>query len=313
MSLVAENVLGSIGNTPLVELRKVVPPGCGRVFAKLEWANPTGSMKDRMALAAIRSAEADGRLQAGGTVVEYTAGTTGISLALVCAAKGYGLEIVFSDAFSEEKRRTMQAFGARITDVPSDRQQITQALIKSMIDTAAEISRRPGHWYCDQLNNQDATQGYLPLGEEIWRQTGGELAAFVHSVSTAHSIHGVTQALWRHDPNIRVVAVEPAESAVLSGGPSGSHKIEGIGIGFIPPLWRRDQVNEIQPVATQEAKEMTRRLAREEGIFGGTSSGANVAAAIRVARHLGPDANVVTIICDSGLRYLSTDVYREPA
>jgi len=313
MSLVAENVLGSIGNTPLVELRKVVPPGCGRVFAKLEWANPTGSMKDRMALAAIRSAEADGRLQAGGTVVEYTAGTTGISLALVCAAKGYGLEIVFSDAFSEEKRRTMQAFGARITDVPSDRQQITQALIKSMIDTAAEISRRPGHWYCDQLNNQDATQGYLPLGEEIWRQTGGELAAFVHSVSTAHSIHGVTQALWRHDPNIRVVAVEPAESAVLSGGPSGSHKIEGIGIGFIPPLWRRDQVNEIQPVATQEAKEMTRRLAREEGIFGGTSSGANVAAAIRVARHLGPGANVVTIICDSGLRYLSTDVYREPA
>jgi cysteine synthase len=313
MSLVAENVLGSIGNTPLVELRKVVPPGCGRVFAKLEWANPTGSMKDRMALAAIRSAEADGRLQAGGTVVEYTAGTTGISLALVCAAKGYGLEIVFSDAFSEEKRRTMQAFGARITDVPSDRQQITQALIKSMIDTAAEISRRPGHWYCEQLNNQDATQGYLPLGEEVWRQTGGELAAFVHSVSTAHSIHGVTQALWRHDPNIRVVAVEPAESAVLSGGPSGSHKIEGIGIGFIPPLWRRDQVNEIQPVATQEAKEMTRRLAREEGIFGGTSSGANVAAAIRVARHLGPGANVVTIICDSGLRYLSTDVYREPA
>jgi len=283
------------------------------VLVKLESHNPTGSMKDRMALAAIRSAEADGRLQAGGTVVEYTAGTTGISLALVCAAKGYGLEIVFSDAFSEEKRRTMAAFGARITDVPSDRQQITQALIKSMIDTAAEISRRPGHWYCDQLNNQDATQGYLPLGEEVWRQTGGELAAFVHSVSTAHSIHGVTQALWRHDPNIRVVAVEPAESAVLSGGPSGSHKIEGIGIGFIPPLWRRDQVNEIQPVATQEAKEMTRRLAREEGIFGGTSSGANVAAAIRVARHLGPGANVVTIICDSGLRYLSTDVYREPA
>ena len=312
MQLVTDNVLGSIGNTPLVELRKVVPVGCGRVFAKLEWANPTGSMKDRMAAAAIRSAEADGRLQAGGTVVEYTAGTTGISLALVCAARGYGLEIVFSDAFSDEKRRTMQAFGARITDVPSDKQQITETLIKAMIDTAAEISRRPGHWYCDQLNNHDATQGYLPLGEEIWLQTRGDVAAFVHSVSTAHSIHGVTQALWRHDPNIRIVAVEPAESAVLSGGPSGSHKIEGIGIGFIPPLWRRDQVNEIQPVATQEAKEMTRRLAREEGIFGGTSSGANVAAAIRVARSLGPGANVVTIICDSGLRYLSTDVYRAP-
>lgn len=313
MPLVIENVLGSIGNTPLVELRKVVPAGCGRVFAKLEWANPTGSMKDRMAAAAIRNAEADGRLRPGGTVVEYTAGTTGISLALVCAAKGYGLEIVFSDAFSEEKRRTMQAFGAHVTDVPSDNQQITEPLIRAMIDTAADISRRPGHWYCDQLNNHDATQGYLPLGEEIWRQTGGDVTAFVHSVSTAHSIHGVTHALWQHDPKIRVVAVEPAESAVLSGGPSGSHKIEGIGIGFIPPLWRPDQVNEIQTVTTQEAKVMTRRLAREEGIFGGTSSGANVVAAIRVARSLGPRANVVTIICDSGLRYLSTDVYREPA
>ena len=313
MPLVTENVLGSIGNTPLVELRKVVPAGCGRVFAKLEWANPTGSMKDRMAAAAIRNAEADDRLQPGGTVVEYTAGTTGISLALVCAAKGYGLEIVFSDAFSEEKRRTMQAFGARITDVPSDNKQITESLIRAMIDMAAEISRRPGHWYCDQLNNHDAMQGYLPLGEEIWRQTGGDVAAFVHSVGTAHSIHGVTQALWKHDPKIRVVAVEPAESAVLSGGSSGSHKIEGIGIGFIPPLWRPDQVSEIQTVTTQEAKEMARRLAREEGIFGGTSSGANVVAAIRVACSLGPSANVVTIICDSGLRYLSTDVYREPA
>lgn len=311
MPLVSETVLGSIGNTPLVALRKVVPAGYGWVLAKLKWANPTGSMKDRMAVAAVSGAEADGRLQPGGTVVEYTAGTTGISLALGCAVKGYGLEIVFSDAFSDEKRLTMQAFGARITDVPSHGQQITEALIKTTIDKAAEISRRPGHWYCDQLNNHDATQGYLPLGEEIWRQTRGEVAAFVHSVSTAHSIHGVTQALWRHNPKIRIVAVEPAESAVLSGGPSGSHKIEGIGIGFIPPLWRPDLVNEIQPVATQEAKEITRRLAREEGIFGGTSSGANVVAAIRVARNLSPGENVVTIICDSGLRYLSTDVFRE--
>ena len=313
MLLVTENVLGSIGNTPLVELRKVVPAGCGRVFAKLEWANPTGSMKDRMAAAAIRGAEADGRLQPGGTVVEYTSGTTGTSLALVCAVRGYGLEIVFSDAFSDEKRRIMQAFGARITDVPSDKQQITESLIKAMIDKAADISRRPAHWYCDQLNNHDAIQGYLPLGEEIWKQTGGEVTAFAHSVGTAHSIHGVAQALRRHDPKIQVVAIEPEESAVLSGGPSGSHKIEGIGIGFVPPLWRPDQVNEIQRVTTKEAKEMARRLAREEGIFGGTSSGANVVAAIRVARSLGPGANVVTIICDSGLRYLSTDVYRAPA
>jgi cysteine synthase A len=309
LSLATEGVLGSIGNTPLVELCKVVPAGCGRVFAKLEWNNPTGSMKDRLAAAVIRHAEADGRLQPGGTVVEYTAGTTGISLALVCAARGYGLEIVFSDAFSEEKRRTMLAFGARITDIPSEQQQITKTLVIAMIEKAAEIGRRPGHWFCDQLNNPDAAQGYLPLGEEIWRQTEGDLAAFVHAVSTSHSIHGVTMALWQHDPKIRVVAVEPAESAVLSGGPSGSHKIEGIGIGFIPPLWRTELVNQIEPVATAEAKAMTRRLAREEGIFAGTSSGANVVAAIRVARRLGPGAKVVTIICDSGLRYLSTDVF----
>ena len=304
-----ENVLGGIGNTPLVKLEKVVPAGAGRVVAKLEWANPTGSMKDRMARAAIEHAEASGRLEPGGTVVEYTAGTTGISLAFVCAARGYGIEIVFSDAFTNEKRRTMQAFGARITDVPSDNGQITESLIKALIRKAAEISERPRHWYCDQLNNHDAIAGYLPLGEEIWRQTGGELQAFVHSVGTAHSIHGVTRSLWSHDEQIRIVAVEPAESAVLSGKPSGSHKIEGIGIGFIPPLWEPHMVNEILTVSTAEAKEMARRLAREEGIFAGASSGANVVAAIRVAQQLGPNATVATLIVDSGLRYLSTDIY----
>ena len=310
MEPLARNVLGGIGNTPLVELRKVVPDGSARVLAKLEWANPTGSMKDRMAAAAVTQAEADGRLQPGGTVVEYTAGTTGISLAMVCAAKGYGLEVVFSDAFSQEKRWTMEAFGARITDIPSVNGQINETLIKGMISRAAEISRRPGHWYCDQLNNHDAIAGYLPLGEELWQQSDGRIDAFVHCVGTAHSIHGVAQALWRHNPRISVVAVEPAESAVLSGQPSGSHKIEGIGIGFIPPLWQRELVNEILTVSTQQAREMARRLAREEGIFAGVSSGANVVAALRLAGRLGPGASVATVIADSGLRYLSTDVYR---
>jgi cysteine synthase A len=305
-----DNVLGAIGNTPLIELRNIVPPRSGRIVVKLEWTNPTGSMKDRMAKAAIERAEASGRLEPGGTVVEYTSGTTGVSLALVCAAKGYHLEIVFSDAFSDEKRRTMQAFGARITDVPSDSGKITEALIKAMISTAAEISRRPRHWYCDQLNNHDAIEGYLPLGEELWRQSDGHVDAFVHAVGTAHAMHGVTRSLWSHSRGIRIVAVEPAESAVLSGQPSGSHKIEGIGIGFIPPLWQPDLVNEIQTVTTEEAKAMARRLAREEGIFAGTSSGANVVAAIRVAQQLGPGATVATLIVDSGLRYLSTDVYR---
>src|SRR5688572_16054899 len=304
-------VLAGIGNTPLVELRRVLPAGAARLFMKLEWANPTGSMKDRMARAAIEAAEAGGRLESGGTVVEYTAGTTGISLAFVCAAKGYGLEIVYSDAFSDEKRRTMQAFGANITDVRSDDRKINEALIKEMIRTADEISRRPGHWYCDQLRNHDAIAGYLPLGGEIWEQTGGRVNAFVHAVSTAHSIHGVTKALWAHDRKVKIVAVEPAESAVLSGKPSGSHRIEGIGIGFMPPLWQPELVDQIETVSTDDARAMSRRLAREEGIFAGISTGANVVAALRVAQSLGSDATVVTIAVDSGLRYLSTDLYRD--
>ena len=311
MLTTTHSILDAIGNTPLVELRKVVPPGLARIVAKLEWANPTGSMKDRMAKAVVERAEADGRLRPGGTVVEYTAGTTGISLTLVCAAKGYALEIVFSDAFSLEKRRTMQAFGAHITDVLSDNKNINEKLIRTLMSTAEEISLRPGHWYCDQLNNHDGIEGYLPLGDELWQQTGGQIDAFVHAVSTAHSIHGVTKSLRKHNDRILTVAVEPAESAVLSGKPSGSHKIEGIGIGFLPPLWQPELVNAIETVTSEEAKAMARRLAREEGIFAGASSGANVVAAIRIARQLGPGAMVATIIVDSGLRYLSTDVYAE--
>jgi len=304
------SVLDSIGNTPLVQLHKVVPPDCARVVAKLEWFNPTGSMKDRMAKAVIEHAEGDGRLSKGGTVVEYTSGTTGISLALICAAKGYGFHAVFSDAFSDEKRLSMRAFGAEITDVRSDNKMITEKLIKEMIETSRVVSQRPGHWWSDQLNNRDAIAGYYPLGEETWNQLDGEIDAFVQAVGTAHSLLGATKALRRHKPNIHVAAVEPAESAVLSGRSPGSHKIEGIGIGFIPPLWEPDQVDEIVTISTEEAKAMTRRLAREEGIFAGTSSGANVAAAIRVAQRLGPKATVATIMVDSGLRYLSTDLFR---
>jgi cysteine synthase A len=182
-----------------------------------------------------------------------------------------------------------------------------------MIRAADEISLRPDHWYCDQLNNHHAIAGYLPLGDELWKQTGGQIDAFVHSVSTAHSIHGVTTSLLKYNDRIQTIAVEPAESAVLSGKPSGSHTIEGIGIGFIPPLWQPELVNEIMTVTSEEAKVMARRLAREEGVFAGTSTGANVVAAIRVAQRLGPGATVATIIIDSGLRYLSTDVYAATA
>ena len=304
------SVLDAIGNTPLVELRRLAPRGGARVVAKLESANPTGSMKDRMARAIVERAAASGRLPPGGTVVDYTAGTTGISLALVCSVLGYQSHFVFSDAFAEEKRYTMRAYGAEITDVPSDHGQITKQLVQRVIATAGELSRRPGHWWADQLNNPDGETGYHALGEELWTQTGGRVDAFVQAVSTAHSIHGTARALRRHDPRVRVIAVEPAESPVLSGGPSGSHKIEGIGIGFIPPLWKPAEVDEILAVSTDEAKAIARRLAKEEAIFAGTSTGANVAAALRIAARLDPSAVVATIIVDSGLRYLSTDVFR---
>jgi len=304
------NILDTIGNTPLVELKRVVPVGSARIMAKLEWTNPTGSMKDRMARAAIEGAETDKRLCPNGTVVEYTGGTTGVSLAFVCAAKDYKLRIVFSDAFSEEKELMMRALGAEITIVPSNNKGITEKLIKKMIEKARIMSQEPDHWFSDQLNNRDAIEGYYPLGEEIWKQTKGRVDAFVHVVGTAHSIHGTTVALLEHKHDIQIFAVEPEESAVLSGNMSGTHNIEGIGIGFIPPLWEPDKVNEILTVSTNEAKAMARRLAQEEGIFAGTSSGANVVAALRVAKRLGPKARVATIIVDSGLRYLSTDVYR---
>jgi cysteine synthase A len=308
--MIANSVLGAVGNTPLIQLKHVVSPNSARILVKLESANPTGSMKDRMARGVIEGAEAGGRLRPGGTVVEYTGGTTGISLALVCAARGYRLHAVFSDAFSDEKRLTMQAYGAQVTDIQSDNKKITESLIKQMIEKSRKISEQPGHWWADQLNNSDATAGYYPMGEEIWSQTSGEVDAFVHSIGTAHSIHGVTKVLWQHKPKVHIVAVEPAESAVLSGKPGGSHRIEGIGIGFIPPLWQRDMVNDIQTVSSEQAMAMARLLARKEGIFAGTSSGGNVVAALRVAERLGPKATVVTLIVDSGLRYVSTELYR---
>ncbi len=304
------NILDAVGHTPLVDLRRLQPPGGARVVVKLEYANPTGSMKDRMALATINAAEVDGRLPPGGTVVEYTGGTTGVSLALVCAAKGYRSEIVFSDAFSPDKGLMMRALGSHLTIVPSEGVGITEKLVKKMVEVARTISARPGHWWCDQLNNRDALAGYIPLGEEIWEQTGGHVDAFVHAVGTAHSLHGATRGLRKHGGHVHVVAVEPEESAVLSGGQSGAHHIEGIGIGFVPPLWEPEMVNEVMRVSTHDAEHVARRLAREEGIFAGTSSGANVAAAVRVAERLGESATVATIIVDSGMRYLHTGLYQ---
>lgn len=304
------DILSAVGDTTMVRLRKVVPQGCGDVYVKLEWENPTGSMKDRMAHAVISKAEADGRLRPGDRVVEYTGGSTGASLALVCAARGYPIHIVSSDAFSGEKLDQMAALGAELTLVPSEGGRTTKKLILDMIEAARRLSEEPRTYWTDQLRNGDAISGYHPLAEEIWVQTEGRVDAFVHSVGTAASLRGVASVLKERGPGIRIVAVEPAESAVLSGGPPGPHKIEGVGIGYTPPLWDPTLVDHVRPVATGAAKEMARRLAQEEALFSGTSAGANVIAAIREAERLGPDSTVVTLLPDSGLKYVNTDVYR---
>lgn len=303
------NVLRSIGNTPLLELKRIVPNGCARVYVKLESQNPTGSMKDRMALSVVDSAAESGRLPPSGTVVEYTGGSTGTSLAFVCSARGFAITVVTSDAFSREKRDHMRALGAKVIEIKSEGGRTTKELIRRMMTKAAELSSSPGTFFADQFNNLDAASGYAPLANEIWEQSHGKLDAFVQSVGTAQCIRGVAVALRNRNPEIKVVAVEPAESAVLSGGAPGSHMIEGIGPGFVPPLWDVDLANEILTVSTSEAKEMARRLAREEALFAWTSSDANVVAAIQVAGRLGPGKMVVTLLCDSGLKYLSTDLY----
>jgi cysteine synthase A len=304
--MISGNVLETIGNTPIVQLRKVVPTDCGRVLVKVEGVNPTGSMKDRMAQAMIARAEEDGRLKQGYTVVEYSGGSTGASLALVCGAKGYPLKIFSSDAFAEEKLAQMAAFGAEVVILPTADGLTTRSVINRMIAAARDASRNPSTFWTDQLNNADSVTGYYPLGEEIWEQTGGQVDAFVQSVGTTASLTGVTTVLRKQNPELLAIAVEPAESAVLSGGEPGGHRIEGIGIGRIPPMWKPELADQIISVSTADAERMALRLAREEGLFAGTSSGANVIAAIAVARRLGPGSTVASLLVDSGLKYLQT-------
>jgi cysteine synthase A len=297
-------MLDAIGHTAAVPLRRVTPSGGARVLLKVESTNPTGSLKDRMALAMIQAARADGRLPAGGAVVEYTGGSTGVSLAFVCAALGHPLHIVSSDAFAREKLDHMRLLGARLEVVPSDGGRMTAALTHAMVEAARRIATATGAFWTDQLRNVDQTHGYRRLADELVTDTGGRLDAFVQSVGTAGSLRGVAEGLREAGVATRIIAVEPAESAVLSGGPSGAHKIDGVGAGFVVPLWNAALVDGIERVSTDEARAMAFRLAREEGVFAGTSTGANVVAALRVAEHLGPDAVVATVMCDTGMKYL---------
>jgi cysteine synthase A len=299
------DILHGIGSTSMVALRHVVPPHGARVLLKLENENPTGSMKDRMALAMIEAAEADGRLARGGVVVEYTAGSTGVSLALVCAVKRYPLHIVTSDAFAREKLDHMRLLGARLQVVHSDG-GMTKKLTTDMIEAARVTAQRTGAFWTDQLNNRDQLAAYHKMAEEIWAQTGGRIDGFVQSVGTAASLRGTAGVLRRLQARIRIAAVEPAESPVLSGGAPGAHKIDGVGAGFVVPLWRQEIADQIEQVSTQAASDMALRLAREEGLFAGMSTGANVIAALRLAEQLGPKATVVTVMCDTGLKYLHT-------
>ncbi|MGH3012573.1 MAG: PLP-dependent cysteine synthase family protein [Gaiellaceae bacterium] len=307
------SVLDAVGRTPVVRLERLVDHGAAEVYVKLESANPTGSYKDRMALAMIEAAERDGRLRPGQTVVEYTGGSTGSSLAFVCAVKEYPLRIVSSDAFAVEKIRTMQAFGADVELIPSP-EGITPDLIPSMSRRAGEIQKETGAFWTDQLNNADMIDGYRRLGEELLEQLPAppSIAAFCAYVGTAGCFLGTSRALGARFPELHRVAVEPAESAVLSGRAPGTHRIEGGGIGHRPPLLGVEDVDEVIAVPQAEAFAMAATAARTEGIFSGPSTGANIVAALQLARRLGPGRRVVTVQVDSGLKYLAGNVHAAP-
>lgn len=299
-------ILDRIGGTSLLPLRHIRPANGARVLLKLESENPTSSMKDRMALAMIAAAEVDGRLPPGGPVVEYTGGSTGVSLALVCAVLRHPLHVVTSDAFAREKLDHMRLLGAKLTVLPSDAGRMTGKLTRDMIATAGVIAAKSGAYWTDQMKNRDQIAAYHRMADEIWQQTEGRIDGLVQSVGTAASLRGLAEGLRARVGGLRVVAVEPAESPVLSGGLPGGHKIDGVGAGFVVPLWEAPIADAIERVSTGEAMDMAMRLAREEGLFAGTSTGANVVAALRVAETLGPSATVVSVMCDTGMKYLHT-------
>jgi cysteine synthase A len=299
-----------IGNTPLIQLSRLAEPGCADIFVKYEGANPTGSMKDRMALSMIEGAEKRGQLRPGGKVVEYTGGSTGSSLAMVCATKGYKAHFVSSDAFSEEKLQTMRAFGAELDLIPSDNGMVNAALYPRMISRARELSREPNTFWTDQFNNVDNRNGYHAMAGEIQAQLG-TFDEFIMGVGTGGSFSGNAEVFKAVNPGMRCIAIEPLHVRALSGGDiTGKHKLEGIGAGFIPSITRMDLVDEIIAVSDEEAQATARLLARTEGIFGGTTSGANVWAALQRARIIGLGKRIVTIVVDSGLKYLNGSLYK---
>jgi cysteine synthase len=306
----AEGILGTIGDSPLVPLRRFTPADASEIWVKLETVNPTGSMKDRMALSMIEGAMARGELSRGGCVVEWTGGSAGSSLAMVCAAMGLRAHLVSSDAYSEEKLNAMRALGAELDVVPSENGAITPELSARMQARVDELNANPDTYWTDQFHNIDNRNAYHALGREILRQTMGAIEVFVMGVGTGGAFSGTAEALKDGRPFIRCVAVEPDASRNLSGGALGGHRIEGMGIGYPPPLFRGDLADRIEQVTDDEAREAVRRLATTEGILAGYSSGANLAVALREAKALGAGTRVVTVVVDSGLKYLAGDLYR---
>jgi cysteine synthase A len=302
-------MLDAIGNTPIVRLSRLVPPGAADLWVKLEYYNPTGSYKDRMALSMVERAERRGTLRPGMTVVEYTGGSTGISLALVCAVKGYRCRIVSNDAVAREKLRSMEIFGAELEVLKSQGGKLTADLVPRMMERAREIAAEGESYATDQMRNPDMVAGYEPLGEELLRQVPAPIDAFCAATGTAGMLMGASRVLKRANPATRIVAFEPATSAVLSGGPAGTHGVEGVAPGFVPPQFDRGLVSETRAIDEGEARRVARELARHEGIFAGTSTGLNVAGGIELARELGAGRTVVTVAVDSGLKYLAGDLY----
>ncbi len=300
-----------IPSTPLIKLERLCSPGSAEIYVKYEGANPTGSMKDRMALAMIEGAEREGQLKPGGTVVEYTGGSTGSSLARVCATKGYRAHFVSSDAFAEEKLQTMRAFGAKLDLIPSDGGKITAKLINDMMARARELSKQPNTFWPDQFNNPDNKNAYHGMAREIMDVLGTNIDEFIMGVGTGGSFSGNAEVFKKEIPGIRCIAIEPFHVRALSGGDiSGKHKLEGIGTGFVPSITRLDLADEIMQAKDEDAYETAGKLARVEGIFGGTTSGANVWAAMQRAKIIGPGKKIVTIVVDSGLKYLNGDLYK---
>lgn len=309
MNTTAYTALSAIGNTPLVRLRNIVSEKCADIYLKLEYLNPTGSFKDRMAQAIIEEAERRGTLSPGMTVVESTAGSTGTALAFVCAVKGYRFQVISSDAFAKEKLQSMRALGADIQIVSSEGGRITPDLIPRMIDLASEMGKLSENYWTRQFENRDALEGYRKMGHEILQQSPAPINAFVAAVGTAGMLIGVSKELRKSNANTKIVALEPAESPVLTQGIKGSHSIDGVGVGFVPPMLSATDYDEVWTISEARARETAKLLAAREGIFAGTSTGLNVAAALDIGHRLGPGHTVVTVACDSGMKYLAGGLF----